>query len=164
MRKRIGLIIAVLAVIVMAAILYSGHVFDPKDPLPTFESLPSFTADDTQLTAPTETTEASGYIEEFYAGAKMSELAPKLPDMLLPDFTDMEETYPISFGKDNVGGRRVIAYNGDEYAEAYMTYINGGVWTVQMRCIYSGKDTAVQEFRNFLSDWVIPPDPENQNE
>jgi hypothetical protein len=91
----------------------------------------------------------------------MTELAPKMPDILLPEFVDMELTEPISFGKDNVGGKRVIAYNDEEYAEAYMTYVNGGVWTVSMRCAYSEADEIRKEFRTYLTGWVAPPVPES---
>ncbi|MDR2606005.1 MAG: hypothetical protein LBC38_01830 [Oscillospiraceae bacterium] len=192
MRKHIGLILAVAVVIVIAAALHRGRVLGPADPLPTFEPLPSYSADDAQLAAPADAPDAPqepqepdgsddaddsaagsedaddgsyGYDEytlKFYPETTTAELSPKLPDMILPDFTDMEETYPLSFGKDNVGGRRVIAYNTEEYAEAYMTYVNGGVWAIVMKCAFADRASASAEFRDFLTAWVVPVSAEEQ--
>jgi len=170
MRRRVGLIIAVVVIVVIVFIVYEGNFFAEKEPIPTFEPLSTYLTDDAQFAAPAETdtltdtptdTSSYGIFVKFYADTTASELSPKMPDLILPDFTDFEETYPITFGVENLNGRRVRAYNEQDYAEVYLTSVNGGVWGIYMVCDYHIKDSEVQEFQNYLADWTVPDKPQD---
>jgi len=148
----VGAIIFIVAVVLLFKKLnprsWREQIENPLTPPPT-------TA--VEMVTPTiAPVESAAYGAKFFEDTTIADLQPKIADIYLPDFTDVEYASPVTFGADTLQGRRVIAYNAKTYVEIYLADVDGGVWAVSLVTPLSEKDTQREVFKTYLSVWTVP--------
>ena len=98
--------------------------------------------------------ERTVYLEvSLINGATVNSLAPTLADGYL-DFTDIEFTSFSRMGAQRLEASRISAGNGEQYLEAYLTNVSGGVAVV----VLSVEDSSAEDllwFRAMLSTFRL---------